>query len=45
MNLGFSKEDSYKNIEDALKAVNMLEYNDSSCQELSLRTKAKNCNC
>lgn len=45
INLGFSNEIAEKNIDDALSSVNMLEYKNSSSQELSLRPKAKNSNC
>lgn len=44
-NLGFSQKEIDKNIEESLKAVDMLEYKNSFTSELSLRTKATNCYC
>ena len=40
-NLGFSDKETNKNIDEALKAVNMFEYKNNNCQELSLGQKQK----
>ena len=40
-NLGFSNEEADKNIEKALKAVNMYEFKNNYCQELSLGQKQR----
>ena len=40
-NLGFSGDDIEKNIDEALKSVDMLEYKNSNCQELSLGQKQR----
>ena len=44
-NLGFSNEETNQNIDEALKAVDMLKYKNSNSSELSLRSKAKNRYC
>ncbi|MBR3697433.1 MAG: ATP-binding cassette domain-containing protein [Clostridia bacterium] len=40
-NLNFSKDEIERNIDEALKSVNMLKYKNSSCFELSLGQKQK----
>lgn len=40
-NLGFSQEEAVKNIDEALRVVNMLEYKNSNCNELSLGQKQR----